>query len=140
MKRVLAHLIGIDVLVYLGSILMFILDAASLVDTIRKVLQLLISSGLKCKQSECALFTEREHYLGHIVTAQRHRTSSDKNKESLSGTVKMRARILSHLCDCNYYRTLVPRFADLSVLLYAALRQSTIQWSINSFKLSKKSK
>lgn len=49
MERVLGLQIGIDNLVYLDDKLMFCLDAAGQV---------------------CALFTERVHFFGHIVTAQ----------------------------------------------------------------------
>lgn len=56
-------------LVYLDDVLMFAADATALVNTIRKVLQLLFRAGLKCKAAECSMFTQRVYYLGQIVTA-----------------------------------------------------------------------
>lgn len=64
-ERIFLPRIGINVLVYLDDILMFASNVAELVDIIHDVLQLLISSGIKCKLSKSALFTKRK--LRHIV-------------------------------------------------------------------------
>lgn len=55
-------------LVYLNDVLLFASEAARLVSTIRKVLQLLIKARLKCKATQCSLFTVQVEYLIHIVT------------------------------------------------------------------------
>lgn len=86
---------GVDVLVYLDDVLMFASDAAALVDAIREVLQLLMSAGLKCKPFKCALFSERVHYFGHIVTTNEIESDSIKIDEILQWPHSVEGRELS---------------------------------------------
>lgn len=61
-------MVGDRVLVYLDDVLIFAATVEGLLDTLELVLRLLMNANLKCIASECSLFTETIHYLGHVVS------------------------------------------------------------------------
>jgi hypothetical protein len=104
MERILGDRIGVDVLVYLDDVLLFASEATALVKSIREVLQLLIRAGLKCKATKCALFTERVHYLGHIVTADGIEPDPIKIDKIQQWPKPLKGlQLASFLRLCNYY-------------------------------------
>lgn len=55
-------------LVYLDDVLIFAATIEWLLVKLELVFRLLINANLKCIASNCLLFTETIHYLGHVVS------------------------------------------------------------------------
>ena len=130
MERVLGPLICVGVLVYLEDVLIYAETPDQLIDTLAAVLKRLAKAGLKCKATQCSLFTERMHYLGRVVSKKgifpdsaklekiRHWPKPDKGKG-----------LASYRGLCNYYRDLIPSFAHLSDALYKASGSDLFKWT-----------
>ena len=68
MERMLGSMSGTNVLVYLDDVLVYAITPEKLLESLQRVLLLLAGAELKCKPSKCALFTQKVHYLGHVVS------------------------------------------------------------------------
>ena len=130
MEKVLGPLINHGVLVYLDDVLLYAEDANELIDLLRKVLKLLNAAGLKCKASKCSLFAETIQYLGHVVSSQGIRPETVKLDKILQWPrPETGVGLAGFLGFCNYYRDLVPAFANASDSLYKASKAKTITWT-----------
>ena len=67
MEKILGTLINCGVLVYLDDVLIYAETPEELIEKLSQVLKLLAKAGLKCKAFKWSLFTQKVHYLGHIV-------------------------------------------------------------------------
>ena len=70
MEKILGTLIGCGVLVYLDDVLIYAETSEELLDKLSQVLKLLAKAGLKCKAFKCLVFTQKVHYLGHIISKE----------------------------------------------------------------------
>ena len=66
-EKILGTLIGCEVLVYLDDVLIYAETSEGLLDKLSQVLKLLAIVGLKCKDSKCSVFSQKVHYLRHII-------------------------------------------------------------------------
>ena len=119
MEKVLGPLVGHGVLVYLDDVLLYAEEPNELVELLRKVLKLLEAAGLKCKASKCFLFAEQIQYLGHVVSREGIRPEPVKLDKILQWPrPETGVGLAGFLGLCNYYRELVPAFANASDNLY----------------------
>ena len=127
MERVLGPLIGKGVLAYLDDVLTYAETAEKVIGILDEVLKLLAKAGLKCKATKCSLFTQRVHYLGRVVTAEGIYPDPFKLEKINQWPKPERVKGLASFRGlCNYYRDLIPSFADLSDALYKVSRSDNI--------------
>ncbi len=67
MKKILGTRMNCGVLVSLDDVLIYAETPEELIEKLFQVLKLLAKAGLKFKASKCSYFTQKVHYLGHIV-------------------------------------------------------------------------
>ncbi len=115
MEKILGTLIGCGVLVYLDDVLIYAETSEELLDKLSQVLKLLAKAGLKCKASKCSVFTQKVHYLGHIISKEGINPEPAKlEKISKWPKPEKGTGLASFLGLCNYYRDLIPKFAHIS--------------------------
>ena len=68
MEQVLGTMIGLGVLVYRDDVLIYTETPEQLIEIFSAVFKLLANTELKCKASECSLFTQTINYLGRVVS------------------------------------------------------------------------
>ena len=127
-EKILETLIGCGLLVYLADVLIYAETSEELLDKQSQVLKLVSKAGLKCKASKCPVFTQKVHYLGHIISkeginpepAKLENLSKWPKPENITG-------LASFLGMCNYYRDLIPNFAHISGPLYKVSRSSIVE-------------
>jgi transposase InsO family protein len=130
MERIFGTLIGRGILVYLDDVLIYAETPEQLLEILDKVLKLLARAGLKCKGSKCSLFTEKVHYLGHVVSKNGIKPEPTKlDKIRLWPKPEKGTGLASFLGLCNYYRDLIPSFAHISDPLYKVSRSEYIEWT-----------
>ena len=121
MEKVLGPLVFHGCLIYLDDVLIYAESEEELINLLCNVLRRLAKAGLKCKPTKCHLFNESVHYLGYVVSREGLRMEEvklDKIKQWPKPDTGV--GLASFLGFCNYYRTLVPNFADISDPLYKA--------------------
>ena len=132
MERVLGTLIRRGVLVYIDDVLIYAETPEQLIEILSTVLQLLIQAGLKCKASKCSLFTESLSYLGHVVSRDGIKYDPNKlEKIKLWPRPEKGVQLASFLGLCNYYRDLIPSFAQISDPVYKVSRADIIEWTFS---------
>ena len=105
--------IGKDIAALLDDLIMYALRDAEMVIILDRSLGQLIDAGLQCKPRKCHMFPESNSLLGHIIKDGKiaaDRSKLDKIREwpfHKKGTV-----MASFLGLCNYYRRLIPHFAE----------------------------
>ena len=130
MEKIFGTLIGRGILVYLDDVLIYAETPEQLLEILDKVLKLLARAGLKCKGSKCSLFTEKVHYLGHVVSKNGIKPEPTKlDKIRLWPKPEKGTGLASFLGLCNYYRDLIPSFAHISDPLYKVSRSEYIEWT-----------
>ena len=100
MEKVLGKLIGHGVLVYLDDVLIYAETPEQLLEILSNVLKLLANAGLKCKGSKCSLFTEKVHYLGHIVSNSGIYPNQPNLRKFGSGPNLKKELVWHHFLDC----------------------------------------
>ena len=130
MNHIFADRIGVDLLVYLDDIIIFSSDLESHLTTLRDVLARLSRAGLKCQPAKCQLLRETLTYLGHTVSAQGISPDAQKLKVLEAWPLpRTGTEVLSFLGFCNYYRALVPNFAQLACELYPLGKLDHLDWT-----------
>lgn len=131
MEKILGTLVGCGVLVYLDDVLTYASTTEKLLDKLSQVLQLLAAAGRKFKGSKCFLFTETVHYLEHIVSKDGIHPELAKLEKilKLPQNSEKGTKLASFQGFCNYYRDLVPDFANVSDPLYKVFRSEYIEWT-----------
>ena len=119
--------IGQEILVFLDDILIFAETPEQLLDALERTLQTLARAGLKCKHRKCQLFRTFVEYLGHIISDKGIAPDPKKIEKIRDWPAPETGNgLLSFLGFCNYYRRLIPHFAELSAPLYAVAQQKKI--------------
>ena len=130
MEKTLGTLIKCGVLVYLDDVLIYAETSEELLDKLSQVLKLLAKAGLKCKASKCSVFTQKVHYLGHIISKDGINPEPAKlEKISKWPKPEKGTGLASFLGLCNYYRDFIPNFAHISSPLYKVSRSSIMEWT-----------
>ena len=128
MEKILRALIGCGVLVYLDDVFFYAATLKQLLDKLFQVLKLLATAGLKCKSSKCSVFTQKVHYLGHIISKEGINPESAKlEKISKWPKPEKGTRLASFLGLCNYYRDLIPNIAHIRSPLYKVSTSSIVE-------------
>ena len=98
---------------------------------LRRVLERLQAAGLKLKPSKCEFFRKQVCFLGHVVS--RAGIAPDPSKVAsveqwpVPGSV---AELRSFLGLVNYYRRMIPSFAEVASPLYALFKKGVVwAWS-----------
>ena len=69
-EKIIGTLIGCGVLVHLDDVLISAETWEKLLDKLSQILKLLAKAGLKCKVAKCSVFTQKIHFLGHIISKE----------------------------------------------------------------------
>ena len=126
-EKILGTLIGGGVLVYLDDVLIYAETSEELLDKLSQVLKFFAKAGLKCKASKCSVFTQKVHYLGHIISKEGINPEPTKlEKISKWPKPEKGTGLASFLGLCNYYRDLIPNLAHISGPLYKVSRSSIV--------------
>ena len=100
-------------------------------------MQTLAKAGLKGKPRKCQLFRTVVEYLGDIISEKGIAPDPKKIEKILDWPAPTTGiELLSFLGFCNYYRRLIPHFADLSAPLYAVAQEKKLALSsdlLNAF-------
>ena len=70
MEKILGTLIGCRVLLYFDDVLIYAETSEEVLDKLNQVQKLLAKAGLKCETSKCSVFTQKVHYLEHIISKE----------------------------------------------------------------------
>ena len=123
MDVVLAGLKWKCVLVYLDDICIFSRSFEEHLLHLNEVFERLRKYNLRLKSSKCHFFQKEFKYLGHIVSVDGIRGDAHKIKAIVEmprpTTVK---QVRSFVGKCNYYRELIPNYAQLAKPLYELLK------------------
>ena len=91
---------------------------------------MLEKAELKCKASKCSVFTQKVHYLGHIISKDGINSEPAKlEKISKWPTPEKETKLASFLGLCNYCCDLISNFAHISSPLYKVSRSSILEWT-----------
>ena len=105
--------IGKDTNAFLDDLLTHSKEEADIVPKFRRNLRLLVQNRLKCKSRKCKILPLRLSYLGHDITSKGILPSSDKIEKGINWPFPTTGNyMLSFVSFCNYYRKLIPKFAD----------------------------
>lgn len=119
MDRVLSGLTWRQCLVYIDDVLIFSKTFGDHLRDIDEVLSRIIYAGLKLKPSKCIFANNQVDYLGFKIT-DKGIQPTDKKIEALINVAPpdTTSKLYSFLCSVNYYRSLIPKFGELTVELY----------------------
>ena len=130
MNRIFADRLDKDILVYLDDIIIFSESYEEDLATLQLVLTRLRQAGLKCQPTKCQLFRRSLVYLGHTVSQEGVAPEARKLDALRQWPLpKTGTDMLSYLGFWNYYRALIPHFAELAVPLYPLGQASQIDWT-----------
>ena len=130
MNRLFEDRLENDILVYLDDIVIFSETYEDHLASLNMALERLRKAGLKCQPRKCQLFRKSLTYLGHTVSTAGIAPETRKLDVLARWPLpKTGNEMLSYLGFCNYYRALVPRFADLAVPLYPLGQVQQIEWT-----------
>ena len=127
MDTIFRNNIGSDIAVYLDDLLLYALLKHELLPVFDRTLEQLIVAGLKCKPKKCQIFPKEMHYLGHVIskgTIAADRSKLDKVREWPFPNTGV--EMASFLGLCNYYRRLIPHYAEAAVPLYKQTNENAI--------------
>ncbi len=128
METILGTLIGCGVLAYLDDVLIYAETSEELLDKLSQVLKLLAKAGLKCKASKCSVFTQKVHYLGHIISKECINPEPAKlEKINKLQKYEKGTGLASFLGLFNYYRDLIQNFAHINTPLYKVSMSSVVE-------------
>ena len=131
MEKILGTLINCDVLVYLDDVLIYAETSEELIEKLSQLLKLLANAGLKCTVSKCSLFTQKVHYLEHIVSKDGiHHEPTKLEKFRDWPKPEKGTGLASFLGLCNYYSDLIPSIAHISGALYKVSGSTVVEWTI----------
>ncbi len=117
--RVLRGLTWRQCLVYIDDVLIFSKTFEQHVLDVDEVMHRFRLAGLKLKPSKCKFGMQEVDYLGFKITQNGIRVSDKKIDAILRLKPPETNKLLySFLCGINYYRSLIPKFGDLTVELY----------------------
>ena len=104
MERVLVSLIGLGVLVYIDDVLIYAKTPEQLIEILSIVFKLRTNAGLKCKASQCSVFTQTINYLGRVVSRDGINPDPAKlDKIKQLPKPEKGTGLASFLGLCNYY-------------------------------------
>ena len=119
--------IGKDTNAFLDDLLTHTKAEIDIVPKFRRNLQLLVQNGLKCKARKCKILPKRLSYLGHDITSNGILPSLDKIEKVINWPFPTTGtEMFSFVSFCNYYRKLIPKFADTASCLYEASKEKSI--------------
>ena len=118
MNRIFADPLDKDILVKIDDIIIFNESYEEHLATVHLVLTRLRQAGLKCQPNKCQLFRRSLLYLGHTVCQEGVAREARKLDALRQWPLpKTGTDMLSYPDFCNYYRALIPHFAELAVPL-----------------------
>ena len=129
-------------MMYLDDIIIFSQDETQHLEHLEIVFSHLQEAGLKMKHSKCDFFKSEIHYLGHLISPEGISPLPNKLDSIKHMPVPNSAKeIKQFLGLTGYYRTFVPRFADISRPLTTLTKKDTkFEWTSacqKSFELLK---
>ena len=86
-----------------------------MIENLSKVLERIVSSGLKLKTKKCVLFSRKVLYLGHVVTEEGISTDPEKVAAVQNWPEPCNiSEVRSFLGICGYYRRFIEKFAEIA--------------------------
>lgn len=127
MNHVFRDILYVFVVVYLDDILIFSNDRDDHVRHIREVFTRLRRFRLYAKASKCEFFSRSISFLGYYIDFDGISMDPSKVQCILDWPYPRRQRdILSFVGLANFYRTLIPAFADAAEILYESARPKKV--------------
>ena len=106
-------------LAYLDDIIIYDSTFEDHLQSLDLVLQALIKANLKLKPEKCDFCRKEIHFLGHVITPEGLKTQPRiLNRISAFGKPHNVKTLQSFLGLLNYYRSFIPRMADIAKPLY----------------------
>jgi len=131
MNAILAEQLGRFCLIYLDDIVIYSSDEATHHENVKEVLSVLGRYGLTIKESKCHFGVEEVKLLGFVVCQDGLKADPEKVaaiRDMAAPTSKQEVRRL--LGSANYYRQLMPNYADVVAPISALTRKhSAFIWS-----------
>lgn len=133
--RVFKGLTWKQCLVYIDDVLIFSKTFDQHLKDIDEVLSRFQFAGLKLKPSKCMFANDEVEYLGFKITKDGIQMTPAKIESILQlQPPETNKKLYGFLCSMNYYRSLIPRFGELTAELYsmAENRAKTCKWTPDS--------
>lgn len=130
--RILRGLTWKQCLVYIDDVLIFSKTFEDHLIHLDQVLNRFILSGLKLKPTKCAFGDQEVEYLGFRFSKKGMRASKKKLETIMNLKLpETNKNLYRFLCSMNYYRGLIPKFADITADLYnmTTNRKSKCVWT-----------
>ena len=115
METVLAGLNWEICLIFLDDIMVVSRTFEGMIANLSKVLERLLSAGLKLKAKKCSLFRKSAEHLGQVISSEGATTDPRKIEaiRNMSPPVNV-GDLRSFLGICSYYRKFVRDFAEIA--------------------------
>ena len=110
---------------YLDDVLVFDPDFQSHITSVERVLQALTRAGLRLKPGKCEWCKDKIDFLGHVITEEGILAQRILDKVDHFKRPRNIRQIRAFLGLCSYYRSFLPRFAQLAMPLYELLKKET---------------
>ena len=135
--RVMQSLLGeLDgTLVYFDDVLVFGGSQEEHDSRLRKVLEIIRSSGLSLNLQKCSFSKSHVTYLGHLIEDGAISPDPSRSQSLLKHPVPRTPTELDRFLGmCNFFRNYIPHFAELSKALYKMAKTKELAWSPESLK------
>lgn len=120
---------GKFVVAYLDDILIYSQSEAEHRQQVRSVLKALLKNRLFAKLSKCRFSVTTVDFLGYLVTAEGLALDPEKTAPLRNWPIPRNVKdVQRFLGVCNYYRSFVPRFSDLTLPL-TELTRKDVPWN-----------
>ena len=127
MNHLFRHLIGVNVLVYLDDIVIFSDDTENHEKHVKEVFQILEQNHLYVKPEKCFFHKSSISYLGYIISSEGISMDPIKTKAvSEWPAPKTLKELQMFLGFCNFYRSLIPFYARLTLPLTELLKKNVV--------------
>jgi hypothetical protein len=123
--------LGDQVLIYLDDIIIFSEDLETHKAQVEEVLRILQENGLKCSPEKCHFYQASVNYLGYVISQDGIAMDPSKVKSVLEWPAPKNVKELQgFLGFANFYRNLIPDFAEWCVPLTSLLKKEVnFVWS-----------
>lgn len=120
------------VVVYIDDICIFSESMEQHLEHIEIVMDRLERANIKLNPDKCNWFTEQVELLGYVISKDGIAANPKKIKAIMERDAPRNLRELrSFIGMCNYYRNLIPKFAERAAVLYELLRDGVkYEWTV----------
>ena len=115
METVMAGLQWEICLIYLDDVIVVGRTFEHMIENLSKVLDRIVTAGLKLKPKKCVLFSRKVLYLGHVITEKGISTDPEKVAAVQNWPEPCNiSEVRSFLGICGYYRRFIEKFAEIA--------------------------